>query len=489
MNGSGNDIGLVGLAVMGRNLVLNMADKGFAVAAYNRTHSVTQEFASQLEPGQRVQPCYSLEEFVRSLKRPRVVMLMVKAGKPVDAVIGEVEPLLGPGDIIIDGGNSHFTDTERRAKVLQEKGVHFLGVGISGGEAGARHGPSMMPGGPREAYEVVRPIFEATAAQADGEACVAYLGPGATGHYVKMVHNGIEYGIMQLIAETYALMKEGLGLGNEQLADIYAEWDAAELESYLVKITADIFRWKDDETGKYLIDLILGEAEQLGTGMWASQSALDLHVPVPDIDIAVTMRNLSALEEERRAAGELMRSAKRAAGTGLSRPSLGEAARGIDGLSVESIRSALYAGTILTYAQGLAELQIASNTMGFGLQLSDVAAVWRGGCIIRSVLLRDIKAVFLRSRDLSNLMLDPELSQDVASRRGGLVSTVGAAMSAGMPVPGFMTALAYLDAYRAEWLPFNLVQAQRDYFGAHTYRRIDKEGIFHTDWLSSQAKT
>jgi 6-phosphogluconate dehydrogenase len=485
MSAGGNDIGLFGLAVMGRNLVLNMADKGFAVSAFNRTQSVTEEFASQLEPGQKVRACYSLEEFVGSLKTPRVVMLMVKAGKAVDAVIGELEPLLEPGDIIVDGGNSHFTDTQRRAKSLGEKDIHFLGVGISGGEAGARHGPSMMPGGPREAYDVVRPIFEATAAKADGEACVAYLGPGASGHYVKMVHNGIEYGIMQLIAETYALLKEGEGLDNEQLADIYAEWAGAELESYLVEITADIFRRRDEETGKYLVDLILGEAEQLGTGMWASQSALDLHVPVPNIDIAVTMRNLSSLVGERRDAGELLRSAKREAGTGLSRPSSAEAVQAADDVAVENVRSALYAGTILTYGQGFAQLQTASHAMELGLDLADVAAVWRGGCIIRSVLLRDIKSVFLRTKDLSNLLLDPELAQDVFSRREALVSTITAATSAGVPVPGLSTALAYLDAYRSEWLPFNLVQAQRDYFGAHTYHRLDKKGVFHTDWPSA----
>jgi 6-phosphogluconate dehydrogenase len=486
MSAGGNDIGLFGLAVMGRNLVLNMADKGFAVAAYNRTQSVTEEFASGLEAGKQIQPCYSLEEFIGSLKRPRVAMLMVKAGKPVDAVIAELEPLLEPGDIIVDGGNSHFTDTERRARALEAKGIHFLGVGISGGEAGARHGPSMMPGGPEKAYAVVQPIFEATAAKADGEPCVAYLGPGASGHYVKMVHNGIEYGIMQLIAETYALMKEGHALDNELLAEVYARWADAELESYLVEITADIFRRLDEETGRYVIDLVLGEAEQLGTGMWASQSALDLHVPVPNIDIAVTMRNLSSLVQERRDAGDLLRSAKRVAGTGLSRPSSAEAIQAADDVAIENVRSALYAGVILTYAQGFAQLQTASRVMGFALDLAKVAAVWRGGCIIRSVLLRDIKAVFLRSKDLSNLMLDPELAQDVVSRREALVSTIEAAASAGIPVPGLTTALAYLDAYRAEWLPFNLIQAQRDYFGAHTYRRVDKEGVFHTDWLAPQ---
>ncbi len=297
---------MIGLGTMGRNLVLNMADKGFAVAAFNRTASVTDEFVSGLQPGQRVRPCYSLEELLAAVEPPRRVMMMVDAGKAVDAVLAGLDPLLQAGDIVIDGGNSHFKDTERRSAALGARGIDYLGVGISGGESGARHGPSMMPGGARDAYDAVRAIFEAVAAKADGAPCVAYLGPGSAGHYVKMVHNGIEYGLMQLIAESYALLKQGLGLDNERLAAVYADWQAGELESYLLEITAAIFRRRDDKTPGFLVDLILGEAGQLGTGMWTSQSAMDLHVPVPNIDIAVSMRNLSALDDERAAARQLL---------------------------------------------------------------------------------------------------------------------------------------------------------------------------------------
>jgi len=486
MSVQSNDIGLIGLGVMGRNLVLNMADNGFAVAAYNRTSSVTQEFASRLEAGQQVQPFFSLEDLVGSLKKPRRIMMMVAAGQAVDAVIGEVEPLLEPGDVIIDGGNSHFADTARRGEALEAKAIHLLGVGISGGGFGARHGPSMMPGGQKDAYESVRPIFEAMAARVNDTPCVAYLGPRGAGHYVKTVHNGIEYSIMQLIGETYALMKEGKGFTNEQLADIYAEWDAAELKSYLVEITSQIFRRHDEKTGGYVVDSILGEAEQHGTGMWTSQSAMDLHVPVPNIDIAVAMRNLSALEEERKTAAQLLRPARATAGTGLSRSSNAEAAEGVGDLPVNSLRNALYAALIITYAQGFAQLQTASKALEFDLRLDDVAAIWRGGCIIRSVLLNEIRTIFERHHELSNLMLDPELSRGIISRRPDLARTVAAGVHSGIPVPGMMAALAYLDAYRAEWLPLNLIQAQRDYFGSHTYRRIDEAGSFHTDWLSPE---
>ena len=480
-----NEIGMIGLAVMGRNLVLNMADRGFAVAAYNRTDSVTREFAAELNPGQRVEACYSLEQFVGSLEKPRRAMIMVKAGKPVDAVIAALEPLLAPGDVLVDGGNSYFRDTERREKSLAAVGIHFFGVGISGGEFGARTGPSMMPGGPQEAYQSVRAIFEAIAARADGEPCVSYLGPGATGHYVKMVHNGIEYGFMQLIAETYALMKEGLGLSNEELAAVYAEWDGAELNSYLVEITSNIFKQRDEKTGGHLVDLIRGEAGQLGTGMWTSQSAMDLQVPAPNIDVAVAMRNLSALEDQRRAATTLLGSAVTGGDAASGASPHSGAGEGL-GLTAETVRDALYAAMVITYAQGFAQLQVASKALGFGLHLEDVASVWRGGCIIRSALLRDIKAAFQQQPELPNLLLDPELSRVVVSRRDHLVRAVEAGASAGVAVPGLMTALAYLDAYRAEWLPSNLIQAQRDYFGAHTYHRVDGEGIFHTDWLAGQ---
>lgn len=477
-----NEIGMIGLAVMGRNLVLNMADHGFAVAVYNRTEAVTREFAAQLTPDQRVRPCYSLEEFVGSLKKPRRVMIMVKAGGPVDAVIGELEGLLEPGDIVIDGGNSYFRDTERRQRSLAAKGMHFLGVGISGGERGARTGPSMMPGGPKIAYPAVKNIFEAIAARVDGEPCVKYLGPGATGHYVKMVHNGIEYGLMQLIAESYALLRQVLGLSNDELADIYETWNAAELESYLVEITANIFKRRDEETGGYLVDVIRGEAEQLGTGMWASQNAMDLHVPIPNIDIAVAMRNLSALDDQRKAAARLLTAEHEVARD--ARSAGGQTGQTASPLAVDDVRGALYAAMVITYAQGFAHLQAASRALDFELRLEDVASVWRGGCIIRSALLRDIRAAFRRQPELTNLLLDPELSYVVGSRRARLERVVHAGASAGVAIPGLMAALAYLDAHRAGWLPFNLIQAQRDYFGAHTYRRLDREGGFHTDWMS-----
>jgi 6-phosphogluconate dehydrogenase len=468
-----NDIALIGLGTMGRSLVLNMADKGFAVAAFNRTPSVTDEFAAALLPLQRVMPCYSVEELLGSLRPPRRVMLMVDAGKAVDAVLAHLDPLLKRGDIVIDGGNSHFKDTERRSAALVARGIHYLGVGISGGESGARHGPSMMPGGPHEAYEAVRPIFEAIAARVDGAPCVAYLGPGSAGHYVKMVHNGIEYGLMQLIAESYALLKRGLGLGNDRLAEVYAEWQAGELESYLLEITAAIFRRRDDKTPGFLVDLILGEAGQLGTGMWTSQSAMDLHVPVPNIDMAVSMRSLSGLEEQRAAA-------RQTAGAGAA-PGEGAPGRTPE-LSADTVRDALLAGTLITYFQGFAQLQQASTTQSYDLALQDVASIWRGGCIIRSALLRQIKAAFERQPRLPNLLLDAELGGQVARRRSALAAAAGAGQAARIPVPGLATALSYLDAYLADWLPTNLIQAQRDYFGAHTYRRIDEEGIFHTDW-------
>ncbi len=463
-----SDIGFIGLGVMGRNLVLNMADKGFAVGVYNRTASVTQEFVSHLQPGQDVRPAYSLAELLDTLASPRRIMTMVKAGQAVDAVIAELEPLLVPGDIVIDGGNSHYGYTDRRVAALAAKGVRFLGVGISGGESGARHGPSMMPGGPREAYDAVRPLFESVAARADGRACVAYLGAGSAGHYVKMVHNGIEYALMQLIAESYALLKQRFCLHNDRIAALYAEWQKAELESYLVEITAQIFRYRDQQTGRSLIDLILGAAGQLGTGMWTSQSAMDLRVPVPTIDVAVGMRNLSSLAEERQAARHIL---------AVSAPSVSEPEAG-----VESVRSALYSAVIIAYAQGFAQLQRASETLGYGLALSEVAAIWRGGCIIRSALLVQIASAFERQPSLGNLLLDPELGRAVATRRQALVRAATMGMEAGVPVPALTAALGYLDGYAAEWLPTNLIQAQRDFFGAHTYQRIDQEGVFHTDW-------
>ncbi len=480
MNAMPNDIGMIGLGTMGRNLVLNMADRGFAVAAFNRTSSVTDMFVSGLRPDQHVHPCHSLDELLDSLKRPRVIMMMVDAGRPVDAVLEGLEPLLEPGDIVVDGGNSHFRDTDRRGAALDGRSVRYLGVGISGGELGARHGPSMMPGGPRAAFQAVQPIFEAVAANVEGRACVSYLGPGSAGHYVKMVHNGIEYGFMQLIAESYALLKQGLGLTNPELADVYGEWQGAELDSYLVEITSQILRRRDERSGGFLIDVIRGEAGQLGTGTWTSQNAMDLHVPTPTVDAAVSMRSLSGLEQER---AEARRTAD--AG-GVAGGVAGAAARASTppALTVELVRDALYAGLIVAYAQGFALLRRASEVQGYGLSLGEVASIWRGGCIIRSALLRVISAVFEGQPGLANLLLDPGLSAEVNMRRGALAAVVRAGATEQIPIPGMMTALAYVDSYQTGWLPTNLIQAQRDFFGAHTYQRVDQEGIFHTDWSS-----
>jgi 6-phosphogluconate dehydrogenase len=462
------EMGMIGLGVMGRNLVLNMADHGYSVAGFDKDLSKVE--ALQDEAGDReIQGAKTPEEFVRLLRTPRAVMMLVPAGPPVDAVIQNVLPYLQEGDLIIDGGNSHFPDTDLRAAKLAEKGIHYLGVGISGGESGARHGPSMMPGGPKEAYERVRPIFEASAAHVYGEPCVAYLGPGSAGHYVKMVHNGIEYGLMQLIAESYDLMRRGLRLSDDEMHDIYDLWNREELSGYLMEITADIFLKRDEKTGKELIDVILDEAKQKGTGMWTSQDAMELGVPVPTIDIAVVMRNLSAFEVERSVASRAL--------TGPEPIFEGDLWD-----SVEQLRHALYAAMIVTYAQGMAQLRVASNTNAYDLDLEAVARIWRGGCIIRAALLEKIRAAYKTNPDLPNLLLDPDLGRAVESRQEDLRSVVRTAAEWGIPTPGFMVSLGYFDGYRSAWLPANLIQAQRDYFGAHTYERIDEKGTFHTQW-------
>jgi len=471
------DIGMIGLGVMGRNLVLNMADHGYAVAGYDRDVSQVQALRREAA-GRNVRGVDKPADLIAALRRPRAVMLLVPAGPPVDAVIAALLPQLEPGDMIIDGGNSHFKDTDLRARTLAEKGFTYLGVGISGGEHGARHGPSLMPGGPRAAYERVRPIFEAVAAQVDGQPCVAYLGPGSAGHYVKMVHNGIEYGLMQLIAETYDLMKRGLGLTDDQLCDIYDRWNKSELNSYLVEITAHIFRQPDERTGQRLIDVILDAAKQKGTGMWTSQDAMDLQVPAPTIDLAVAMRDLSALKAEREAAsGRLDRPIRPLASR---RPAAGDEAEAT--AFIERLRNALYAAMIMTYAQGLAQLGHASGAYRYDLDLEAVARIWRGGCIIRAAVLEKIRAAYQAQPDLPNLLLDSSLGGEVMARQEDLRNVVHAAIDAGIPVPGLAVSLAYLDGYRSAWLPANLIQAQRDYFGAHTYERVDAKGVFHTHW-------
>jgi 6-phosphogluconate dehydrogenase len=462
------EIGMVGLGVMGRNLLLNMADHGFMAAGYDKDPQKVE--ALRREAGARpLQGAETVAEFISLLRKPRVVMMLVPAGPIVDSVIRDLLPHLKAGDLVIDAGNSHFTDTDLRQKMLEEKGLHFFGMGVSGGESGARHGPSMMPGGPQEAYELVRPVLEACAAKVDGDPCVTYLGPRSAGHYVKMVHNGIEYGIMQLISETYDLLREGVGLTNDALGDLFASWNQGELGGYLVEITANIFRKVDDKTGKHLIDVVLDAARQKGTGMWASQDALALHVPTPNIDSAVAMRNLSGLEEERKAVSEKL-------GTPAGN------FQGDQGAFIEQVRRGLYAAMIITYAQGMAQLGAASKEYQYDLKLSDVARIWRGGCIIRSALLEPIRAAYERQPGLLNLMLDGTLGRAVAERTSDMRLVAQTAIGLGIPAPGLSAALAYHDSLRAGHLPANLIQAQRDYFGAHTYGRIDERGVFHTRW-------
>jgi 6-phosphogluconate dehydrogenase len=463
------EIGVVGLGTMGRNLALNLADHGFAVAVYNRTSEKTREFMAQEVGRLDIQPAYELREFIGLLVKPRVILLMVAAGEAVDAVIRELLPFLKPGDLLIDGGNSHFTDTNRRGKILAGKKLLFMGLGVSGGEAGARYGPSLMPGGPRAAYDRVGQMLEAAAAQVNGDPCVAYLGPGSAGHYVKMVHNGIEYGLIQLIAETYDLLKRGLGMPPAELHEVYAAWNNSELGSYLLEITARIFLKKDDKTGKPLIDLIRDAARQKGTGMWTSWEAMDLKVATPNIDTAVVMRGLSDYQAERQAAAQVL--------TGPDRVFGGDRAR-----FLEKLKNGLYAGMIAAYAQGLALLKQASSVYGFGLDLETVARIWRGGCIIRAALLEEIRAAFRSRPDLDNLLLDPKLGGEFLARQHDLRDVVGVATDLGLPAPGLMMTLAYFDAYRSAQLPANLIQAQRDFFGAHTYERLDAPGTFHTEW-------
>ena len=462
------DIGMVGLGAMGRNLLLNLADHGYAVAGYDREADKVKALLHH-SPGRVIRGAENLQECMMLLKVPRVIVILVPAGPPVDAVIRELLPFCQPGDILMDCGNSHFTDTNLRQKALAKKGIHLLGVGISGGDLGARQGPSIMPGGPREAYIWVKSIFEVIAADVHGEPCVTYLGPGSSGHFVKMVHNGIEYAMMELIAEAYDLMKRGLGLTDDELSDVFEKWDGQTFHAYLMEITALIFRHVDEKTGKRLIDEILDEARQKGTGKWTSQAAMDLQVPVPVIDAAVAMRDLSAFKEEREAANRI-----------LAKPAVGF--KGSRHRILEQLERALYAATLIAYAQGMVLLQAASSAYGYNLNLSEVARIWRGGSIIRSALLEDIRTSLKSRPDVPNLLVEPQIYREAATRRDDLQAVVCTAASLGIPFPAMMAALAYFDGYRSAWLPANLIQAQRDYFGAHTYERVDAKGVFHTRW-------
>ena len=468
MNSNQYEIGMVGLGVMGRNLLLNMADHGYAVAGYDLDGDKVAEL--QAEAGTRdIQGAKTVADFVALLRSPRVVMMLVPAGNAVDAVIHDLLPYLAAGDLIIDAGNSHFSDTDLRQKTLANQGIHFFGMGVSGGEDGARHGPSMMPGGPRDVYERVRPVLEAAAARVDGDPCVAYMGPGSAGHYVKMVHNGIEYALMQLIAESYDLLHRGYGLTDAELSSVYAEWNQGELNSFLLEITSDIFLKRDAQTNQPLIDEVLDAAKQKGTGKWTSQDAMNLGTPTPTIDAAVAMRNLSALKEERTAASQL-----------LTGPEIKPAVARAEFMT--QLHNALHVTMIISYAQGMAQLQSASAAYGYHIDLSVVARIWRGGCIIRAALLEDIRRAYATQPDLPNLLLDQKFSQIVIEHTADLRSIVGAAAQMGIPTPGLMASLAYFDGYRSARLPANLIQAQRDDFGAHTYERIDQQGIFHTEW-------
>ncbi|MDR6226379.1 NADP-dependent phosphogluconate dehydrogenase [Desmospora profundinema] len=466
---SKQQIGVIGLAVMGKNLALNMESKGFSVSVYNRSREKTDAFME--EAGQKnIVGTYTLEEFVHSLESPRKIMLMVKAGSATDATIEQLKPLLDEGDILIDGGNAFFQDTLRRSKELEEAGFRFVGAGVSGGEEGALKGPSIMPGGPRSAYEQVAPIFSAIAAQVNGEPCTTYIGPDGAGHYVKMVHNGIEYGDMQLITEAYHLMKDVLELSTDKLHQVFSEWNRGELDSYLIEITADIFTKKDDETGKPIVDVILDTAGQKGTGKWTSQSALDLGVPLSIITQSVFSRFLSAMKAERERAAQVLP---------------GPVATGVDNKEewIEAIRQALYASKICSYAQGFAQMKAASDEYEWDLDYGSIAMIFRGGCIIRARFLQNIKEAYDAEPALANLLLSPYFKDIVERYQDSWRKVVSLAIQQGIPVPGLSSALAYYDSYRCARLPANLLQAQRDYFGAHTYQRIDKEGTFHTEWL------
>ncbi len=465
-------IGMVGLGVMGRNLLLNMAEHGFAVAGFDKDPKQVQLLQAEAA-GLPVQAEEDIDRFVSALQPPRSVMLLVPAGPIVDSVIRDLLPLLEQGDMIIDAGNSHFTDTDLRERTLDARGLIFSGMGVSGGEAGARHGPSMMPGGSEPAYRRVQDILEAASAHVEGEPCVTYLGPHSAGHYVKMVHNGIEYGLMQLISETYDLLSRGLGLTDDELGELFSSWNQAELNGYLVEITADIFRKVDEITGKRLVDVVLDAAHQLGTGMWTSQDALALHVPTPTIDTAVVMRNLSGLEDQRTVISQKFGSPIQRL-TSERKPVINQARRG------------LYAATILTYAQGFAQLAAASKAYAYNLDLSAIARIWRGGCIIRSSLLEPIRDAYRKNPELIHLLLDHSLGEAVTERLNDLRAMTLTAIGSGIPTPGFMSTLAYIDSLRSTHLPANLIQAQRDFFGAHTYERVDQRGVFHTQWSKGQ---
>lgn len=465
------DFGMVGLGVMGSNLLYNMADHGFSVIGFDLNSEKAKNLEKGATEGTKVKGVTAIEEFVSQLSVPRKIMLLVPAGKPVDAVIDNLIPHLEKGDIMIDGGNSHYVDTVRRVKYLADQEFHFMGMGVSGGEEGARKGPSIMPGGDLEAFKVVQPILEAVAAKVNGEACTAYMGKDAAGHYVKMVHNGIEYAIMQLISEVYDLMHRGLGLSNEEMHQIFHQWNQEELNSFLIEITADIFKQKDVETGKELLDVILDKAGAKGTGKWTSQDAMDRGVSIPTIDIAVSLRTLSAYKEQRINASKIYNKTHSSLETDSSK-------------FINELKEALFCAIIISYAQGLSLLVKASEELSMEIPLKDVVKIWRGGCIIRSTLLETFYEAYSAKTDLENILLDENIASLLISRIDSLREVVSAAAKSSIPAGALQTALAYFDAYTSERMSTNMIQAQRDYFGAHTYQRVDREGTFHTEWES-----
>ena len=471
------DIGLIGLAVMGENLVLNMESKGYTVAVYNRTTEKVDHFVNGRGRGKKFIATHTIAEFCRAIRRPRKVMMLVKAGPAVDDLIEQLLPHLESGDVIIDGGNTHFPDTIRRTKYVESKGLFYIGTGVSGGEEGALNGPSMMPGGSTAAWPLVKPIFQSICAQADGMPCCDWVGEDGAGHFVKMVHNGIEYGDMQLICETYQIMKDLLGMSNAEMHDVFAKWNEGDLDSYLIEITRDILAYRDD-TGAYTLDYILDAAGQKGTGKWTAIAALDEGVPLTLITEAVFARSLSAMKEERVAASAEL--------SGPKKTFAGDRAA-----FLSDLHDALYAAKIVSYAQGYALMRQAAHTYGWNLNNGGIALMWRGGCIIRSVFLGKIKEAFDRMPNLTNLLLDPFFKEKVLTAQSGWRSVVASAVTNGIPVPSMSAALSYFDGYRTERLPANLLQAQRDFFGAHTYERVDRERgtFFHTNWTGKGGDT
>ncbi len=463
-------IGVVGMAVMGQNLALNMESKGFHTTVFNRTGEKTKDFIESKCQGKNLLGTYSPEELVASLEDPKKIMLMVKAGEPVDQTIAQISPHLSPGDILIDGGNSFFKDTERRLEELAGKGIRYIGTGVSGGEEGALKGPCIIPGGDESAYRDVEEILTKAAAQVDDGPCCTYIGPRGAGHYVKMVHNGIEYGMMQVIAETYDIMKDTLGMTPSEMSEVFGRWDAEDLGGYLMEITTDILSRKDNDTGQPLVDIILDKAGQKGTGKWTSQSALDVGVPIPTIDAAVAARILSAFKDERVVAQKRFRASRKS--SKMDRAKV-----------LASLRDALYASIICSYAQGMTLLRWASREYDYNLDLAEIARIWQGGCIIRSKLLTVLKEAFKRDNDLTNLLIDKKLYRVVKKLQPGWRKTVGLAIRARIPCSGIAASLAYFDGYTRGRMPANLIQALRDCFGAHTYKRVDREGSFHTQWM------